>query len=110
MRTPSFSCYFRGVFPAILAITLSMVMALLAAPLAEGQISGTLTGTVLDQAGAVVPKADITLVNQATNDTRRSTSNDAGYFSFVGLNPGTYILKVTKESFKTWQRGEISLS
>lgn len=102
---------FRGVFPAILTFSLMTILAalLLAAP-AQAQITGTLVGSVTDQVGAVIPKANITLVNQASNDTRHTLSNGSGYFTFTGLLPGTYTIKVEMANFKGWQRKEITLN
>ena len=110
MRTLSFwlkLCSLSSFLTTVLLVTLAAV---LIAPLAKAQITGTLSGTVLDQAGAVLPKAQVTLLNQATGDTRRSTSNDVGYFSFVGVTPGTYTVKVEMANFKTWQHAEITMN
>ena len=67
---------------------------------AFAQSTGTLTGTVYDQAGAVVAKATVELVNEATQDTRKSTSNESGYFSFGSIPPGNYSVKVAATGFK----------
>jgi len=71
------------------------------------QSTGTVTGTVYDQAGAVVPKASVELINDATKDTRKSTTNDAGYFSFGSILPGEYSVKVTASGFKGWEQSGI---
>lgn len=96
----------RFTFSQALVLVLA---ALLLAPLAGAQISGTLSGTVTDQAGAIVPKAKVTLINQASQDARDTTSNGSGYFAFAGLLPGTYTLKVEMAGFKTWEHAEIGL-
>ena len=51
--------------------------------------SGTIVGAVTDSTGAVVPNANITLVNQGTKDTRKTQTNDRGEFRIAGLRPGT---------------------
>jgi hypothetical protein len=66
------------------------------------QSTGTVAGTVYDQAGAVVPKANVELVNEGTGDTRKITTNSAGYFSFPTVQPGTYSVKVSAAGFKNW--------
>lgn len=58
--------------------------------------TGTITGTVTDPSGAIVPKARITVVNQATNATRDAQTNDDGDFTVALLPPGRY--QVTAES------------
>jgi hypothetical protein len=101
----------RGVFPAILTFSLITILAaLLLAPPAQAQITGTLIGTVTDQAGAVVPKAKITLTNQASQDTRNTLSNGVGYFTFASVYPGTYTVKVEAPNFKTWEHAEIAVN
>lgn len=42
--------------------------------------SGTIVGTVTDQAGAVVPGANVTLVNEGTQFTRAAPSNANGQY------------------------------
>src|SRR5260370_11906757 len=52
--------------------------------------SGTIVGTVTDQSGAVVPSAKITLTDEATKDTRETTTKESGQFVFPQLIPSTY--------------------
>ncbi len=109
MTTLSFSRSLRP-FSAVLTLTaLTLFAALLVAPLVQAQISGTLSGTVLDRSGAVVAGAKVTLLNRANQDTRDTISNGAGYFSFTGLLPATYTLRVEMTGFKRWERSEIAL-
>jgi hypothetical protein len=111
MRRLSNSSKSRNSFSAFLTVTiLAMLAALLFAPLAQAQTTATLTGTVMDQAGAVVPKASVTLLNQASGDIRHTLSNDVGYFTFAGVAPGTYTVKIEMANFKTWQHAEIAIN
>src|SRR6266540_1061391 len=58
-----------------------------------GQTSmGGVNGTVTDSTGAVVPGATVTLVNQATNVRAERLSNNSGFFTFVNVRPGPYVL------------------
>jgi hypothetical protein len=68
----------------------------------HAQQNSTITGTVLDKAGAVVPGAEITLTQQQTGFTSKTVSNDAGNFTFNGLNVGTYDLKATAKGFDAY--------
>ena len=63
---------------------------LLLSTLSSAQSTGTVTGTVTDQSGAVVSKAKVTLINEATKDNRETVTNDSGYFAFPAILPGTY--------------------
>ncbi len=73
-------------------------------------ISGTLTGTVLDQAGAVIPGADIKLTNQATGVVIQTSSNEVGMFAFSSVLPATYTLEVGMPGFRTLTMREIAVT
>jgi Carboxypeptidase regulatory-like domain len=67
------------------------------------QTTGTLLGTVSDQSNAVVPGAKVSLINETSGDVRETATNQVGRFTFAGVRPGTYTIKVTSERFKGWQ-------
>ncbi len=60
-----------------------------------------ISGIVTDPAGAVVPNAEIVIVNQATNVERRIQTNEAGEFIAPFLEIGTYVVRVSKSGFST---------
>lgn len=62
-------------------------------------VSGNIAGTVVDKAGAVVPKASITAVNTATGLAKTTEANEQGEFVFVDLPPGSYNLTATAAGF-----------
>lgn len=73
---------------------------------AFAQANATLTGIVTDQTGAVVPNAQITLTDPATNVAKSTVSGATGLYAIPGLNPATYNLKVTAEGFQAFvQKG-----
>jgi len=74
------------------------------APNAFGQATATLTGLVTDQTTAVIPGADVILIDEASGDTRRSISNEEGYFTFTALMAKTYKVRVEMAGFQTWER------
>ena len=63
----------------------------------NGQISGTLT----DPSGAVVPGAQIDVLNQTTGQHRLATSADSGSYNIPQLPPGTYTVTATRGGFGT---------
>ncbi len=69
--------------------------------------SGSITGAVLDQSGAVVPDAKVTVVETATNQRYGTKSNDAGEFQVPYLPPGNYRTEVSREGFQNSVRGGI---
>src|SRR5262249_38281694 len=56
--------------------------------------TATLSGTVMDPQGLAVHGAKLTLTSKATGAERTAVANDTGYYSFVGIPPGVYKLKV----------------
>jgi carboxypeptidase family protein len=68
----------------------------------RAQQNSTITGTVEDKAGAVIPGAEVSLTQQQTGFVSKAVSNDAGNFTFNGLNVGTYDLKVTAKGFNAF--------
>ena len=68
---------------------------------AYAQQNSEITGIVTDQTGAVISGAQVTLTDTARGTTVTSTSNDAGYYVFAGLNPSTYDLKTVAKGFQT---------
>jgi hypothetical protein len=71
-----------------------------AAPLLAQTYHGGLRGAVRDPDG-VSPGAAVTLVNEATNATRHTTTNHVGEYAFVNVDPGTYTVKVSMTGYKT---------
>ncbi|MEO8726159.1 MAG: carboxypeptidase regulatory-like domain-containing protein [Acidobacteriaceae bacterium] len=63
------------------------------------QETGTVSGTVTDPQGAVVPNAQITLTNVGTNQTRTTTTNANGLYSFSSLQPTSYEVSATSPGF-----------
>ena len=51
-------------------------------------------GRVVDQAGLVMPGAEVGLANDASRDTRRAVTDTEGRFVFTGVPAGTYTLTV----------------
>lgn len=63
--------------------------------------TGSIRGTVRDPSGALISNAQVTVVNQATNETRSFVTDASGSFQFLLLPVGDYTLKVEHPGFKT---------
>ncbi|MGA2100203.1 MAG: carboxypeptidase regulatory-like domain-containing protein, partial [Candidatus Sulfotelmatobacter sp.] len=63
--------------------------------------TGRIFGTVYDQQGAVIPEAQITAVNTATQGTRVATSNKDGSFQLLALPIGSYKVTAEHTGFRT---------
>ncbi len=68
-----------------------------------------LSGVVMDPAGAVVPGADVTLINEATGSERTLVTDDEGRFRFLQLPPGLYTVRVELPGFKTLEQRNLRL-
>lgn len=78
---------------------------------ASCQISGrgTIQGTVTDQSGAIIPGAQVRLIEVRTNQESQQTSTGAGFYSFGGLQPGLYSATVAAPGFQTYAQKNIPL-
>jgi hypothetical protein len=95
------------------AVGLVLILAAgLAAPLfAQSQATtGVIEGTVLDDSGAAVPGAGVTMRNTATNFERTATTDNDGRFRGLLLPLGPYRVTVTKPGFATLVRDGINLA
>jgi len=70
---------------------------------------GTLQGTVTDSSGAVIGGAKIDALNEATGAVRTTTSDGAGDYRLVNLDPGAYTLTVSAANFGTVKDEHITL-
>lgn len=66
---------------------------------AQGGGNVAITGTVMDQSGAVVPGANVTVTEKSTGVNRSTVSNGSGQFNIPSLPPGTYAVKIAAKGF-----------
>jgi hypothetical protein len=71
--------------------------------------TASLNGVVRDSSGAVVPRANIVLINVDTTVERTTVTNDAGNYVFQNITPGRYKLNVNAPSFSSKQVSEFVL-
>jgi len=71
--------------------------------------SATLSGKVIDQTGAVIPQATIT-VTGPNGKPISATTDQAGAFAIHGLPPGTYAVIVTAQGFAPLKKDAVTLS
>ena len=80
-------------------LVLGCAALLTAVPLLAQTYHGGLRGAVRES-GGVVPGVTVTMINEANGATRSTTTNSAGEFAFVQVEPGTYTVRVTMQGFK----------
>ncbi len=98
--------------PSLVSTTLLVVVLSGGPPHLWAQSSTTagLKGTVTDSTGAAVPGATVTLVNDATNQALRTTTDSNGGYGFSLLAPGTYRVDFSGQAFKTSQLASLAVN
>src|SRR5688572_20013058 len=91
-----------------LFLAIAMMFMLSAGILAQG-VSGV-TGVVADPTGAVIPGANVVLLDTKTSREFTATANDNGIYVFNNVPPGTgYRLTFTAPNFQTLVLNDIAL-
>jgi hypothetical protein len=72
--------------------------------------TGQFAGQVTDPQKAVVPNAEVRIVNQATGIERKAKTSEAGLFTVPYLQPGQYRVYVQASGFETSASQEITLN
>jgi hypothetical protein len=88
-------------------VTFAFLLMVLMMPAAWAQDNATINGTVADASGALVPNAQITLTNPATNQVREAVSNAAGTYRYANLGVGTYTLTASAQGFQKFTKTDI---
>ena len=76
---------------------------------AFAQFLSGVEATVVDTTGAVIPKAEVEITNQATSVTQKAVTNGAGYIRILQLPPGTYRVEVHAPGFEAWKLSDIKV-
>ncbi len=71
---------------------------------------GSITGRITDPQNALVAGANITVTNVETNTSRKTVTNETGYYEVVLLDPGTYSVTAESQGFKKLVRAGVVLS
>jgi len=92
MNTSSINLHkiYRGVAAAI------AVLCIASGNLFAQNSTGTIRGTVSGTGGAPIASAQIAAQNVSSGVQRNAQSNDAGFYTLVGLVPGTYLVTVRR--------------
>jgi hypothetical protein len=69
-------------------------------PVAYAANTGSIAGTVTDASGAVVPGAQVSATNDATQIIRTTSTSSEGRYLISNLAAGTYSLKASSAGFK----------
>jgi hypothetical protein len=67
----------------------------------------TIGGRILDQNGATIAGAKVSVVHAATNFSRSVVADDEGRYRLIELAPGTYSIRVAQEGFAVEERAGV---
>lgn len=95
---------------SMLRLSTALYLFSLSSALHAQSASGQITGTVKDSSGAVIAGAAVSLSSQLTGQSRRSTTNETGSFSFPLLPVSVYSVTVDQKGFRGSKRTDISLN
>jgi hypothetical protein len=94
------SCFYSAVLVAALAFASSAALAQ----------TGAIQGTITDAAGATVPKAKVTALDQDKQVVaREAVTNTLGAFYLTPLLPGRYTIRVEAAGFKAFESKDLTL-
>jgi hypothetical protein len=69
--------------------------------IAQANFTAQVRGVVQDTSGAVVPRATVTITNNGTQVSEKTTTDGMGRYLFLSLPPASYTVKVEITGFKT---------
>jgi outer membrane receptor protein involved in Fe transport len=99
---PSMQRFLQLSLVALLLVAMSALTVV-----AQSTVTGALGGSVMNQNKEVVPGASVTVRNIGTNQEETATTDDAGRFRIVNLQPGTYTLTVSASGFSPFTQEKI---
>lgn len=80
---------------------------------AQSTATGTVSGLITDAQGAVIPAAELKLIDKGTAVAKTAVANENGRYNFFNINPGLYDLVISKPGFSqakfTDQKVEVGL-
>lgn len=99
----------KGRSSAVLAILAAVGLLICGQPVALAQERGTIYGTVLDNAGAAVERATVTVINEQTRLKREVLTGEDGDFIVPALPVGVYSVEVSAPGFAPFRESGIPL-
>jgi hypothetical protein len=92
----------RFIFLRVPALLLGLAAAFSSSlVIAQSGNQGTIVITAQDGSGAVIPGANLELVELRSNSVRKAETSDKGTYTFVNLNIGVYRLSVSRTGYQT---------
>jgi TonB family protein len=79
-------------------------------PAAAAQPTGAITGLVVDQTGAVLPRAEVTATGSGTGVQTTFLTDNTGKFAFPALPPGRYTVAVDARGFRRLSQPNVEVA
>jgi hypothetical protein len=94
--------------PLVYILVFALYLAV--APGAVAQTTGVISGVILDSAGGVLTRAEVTITRQETGQVRREITDGRGRYTASGLPVGSYEVRAALEGFRAAVRKAVTLS
>jgi hypothetical protein len=95
--------------PLLCFLVTCFLVAMFPRPAHAQVLYGSVTGSVMDQTGAVVPGAQVTITNDATGLKRQATTDPTGRYRVLDLPEGTYTIDVSASGFRPLKKTNITV-
>ncbi len=82
-------------------VVMALILAMVPMVFPQATTQGSISGTVKDKSGAVIPGAEVKIVNLETNTTRTVVADDSGFFTAPNVPAGNYSVEVSLTGFKS---------
>jgi outer membrane receptor protein involved in Fe transport len=80
---------------------LATLLLALATPLLAQRTTGAISGVAKDASGAILPGVTVSVTGENIVGSQTATTNEQGYYRFLNLPPGEYVLKFALSGFRT---------
>src|SRR5215469_2734708 len=91
----------------VMSSIMAVLLMLFATQAAMASNTGDISGTVIDQNGAAVSGANVTIKNVSTGTVRTVPTNEFGQFSAPQMETGNYQIVVDKNGFKQYTQAVV---
>ncbi len=94
-------------------LSVLMTLFIVLSPLSKAYtqtVTGTVSGIIVDASKAIIIGAKVTLIGEQTKSSRTITTGDSGRFTFAGIQPDIYTIKVEQQGFQTLEQQKVVLS
>jgi hypothetical protein len=97
---------FHGVLRVVAVVVVSIVS--VSPAFGQGAVA-EINGNAVDQTGAALPGATVTITDEATGLTRTGVANESGRFVIPAVTPGRYTIRAELSGFQTQTRSGVTI-